>query len=84
MAEADKVAAGALQQAIGVLRNIFHLLKRLNLWPRPLSDLQAHLTAVKPAAVQKNAVKPAAIEILVRAYYYDYGNHRNNTEGTRF
>ncbi len=78
MAEADKVAAGLLQQAIGVLRNIFHLLKRLNLWPRRLSDLQAHLTAVKPAAVQKNTVKPAAIEILVRAYYYDYGNHRNN------
>ncbi len=43
-------------------------------------------TAVKPAAVQKNTVKPAAIEIKVRVYYMinDYGNHRNNTEGTRF
>ncbi len=42
------------------------------------------LTAVKPAAVQKNTVKPAAIEINVRVYYNDYGNHRNNTEETRF
>ncbi len=42
------------------------------------------LTAVKPAAVQKNTVKPAAIEIYVRVYYNDYGNHRNNTEETRF
>ncbi len=41
-------------------------------------------TAVKPAAVQKNTVKPAAIEINVRVYYNDYGNHRNNTKGTRF
>ncbi len=41
-------------------------------------------TAVKPAAVQKNTVKPAAIEIDVRVYYNDYGNHRNNTEETRF
>ncbi len=41
-------------------------------------------TAVKPAAVQKNTVKPAAIEIKVRVYYNDYGNHRNNTEETRF
>ncbi len=41
-------------------------------------------TAVKPAAVQKNTVKPAAIEINVRVYYNDYGNHRNNTEETRF
>ncbi len=41
-------------------------------------------TAVKPAAVQKNTVKPAAIEIYVRVYYNDYGNHRNNTEETRF
>ncbi len=41
-------------------------------------------TAVKPAAVQKNTVKPAAIEIMVRAYYYDYGNCKTNTEGTRF
>ncbi len=41
-------------------------------------------TAVKPAAVQKNTVKPAAIEIDVRVYYNDYGNHRNNTKGTRF
>ncbi len=45
----------------------------------------AHIsTAVKPAAVQKNTVKPAAIEIDVRVYYNDYGNHRNNTEETRF
>ncbi len=36
-----------------------------------------------PAAVQKNTVKPAAIEINVRVYYNDYGNHRNNTKGTR-
>ncbi len=36
------------------------------------------------AAVQKNTVKPAAIEIDVRVYYNDYGNHRNNTEETRF
>ncbi len=42
------------------------------------------ITAVKPAAVQKNTVKPAAIEIKVRVYYNDYGNHRNNTEETRF
>ncbi len=42
------------------------------------------ITAVKPAAVQKNTVKPAAIEIDVRVYYNDYGNHRNNTEETRF
>ncbi len=34
----------------------------------------------KPAAVQKNTVKPAAIEIKVRVYYNDYGNHRDNTE----
>ncbi len=39
---------------------------------------------VKPAAVQKNTVKPAAIEINVRVYCNDYGNHRNNTKGTRF
>ncbi len=39
---------------------------------------------VKPAAVPKNTVKPAAIEIDVRVYYNDYGNHRNNTEETRF
>ncbi len=26
-------------------------------------------TAVKPAAVQKNTVKPAAIEIKLRVYY---------------
>ncbi len=84
MAEADKVAAGALQQAIGVLRNIFSSPETVKSLACPLSDLQAHLTVVKPAAVQKNTVKPAAIEILVRAYYYDYGNHRNNTEGTRF
>ncbi len=44
----------------------------------------ATFTAVKPAAVQKNTVKPAAIEIDVRVYYNDYGNHRNNTEETRF
>ncbi len=42
------------------------------------------MTAVKPAAVQKNTVKPAAIEIILRVYYNDYGNHRNNTKGTRF
>ncbi len=29
-----------------------------------------------------NTVKPAAIEINV--YYNGYGNHRNNTKGTRF
>ncbi len=46
--------------------------------------LHTHYTAVKPAAVQKNTVKPAAIEIDVRVYYNDYGNHRNNTEETRF
>ncbi len=46
--------------------------------------LRAINTAVKPAAVQKNTVKPAAIEINVRVYYNDYGNHRNNTEETRF
>ncbi len=43
-----------------------------------------NVTAVKPAAVQKNTVKPAAIEINVRVYYNDYGNQRNNTEETRF
>ncbi len=45
---------------------------------------RSSVTAVKPAAVQKNTVKPAAIEINVRVYYNDYGNHRNNTEETRF
>ncbi len=35
-----------------------------------LADLAAD-TAVKPAAVQKNTVKPAAIEIMVRVYYND-------------
>ncbi len=50
----------------------------------------AYLTAVKPAAVQKNTVKPAAIEIMVREYYYDYGNvimqdqHRGNALSERF
>ncbi len=57
--------------------------------PGPLNDFSVPLkcqlrTAVKPAAVQKNTVKPAAIEINVRVYYNDYGNHRNNTEETRF
>ncbi len=48
------------------------------------ASLHPFRTAVKPAAVQKNTVKPAAIEINVRVYYNDYGNHRNNTEETRF
>ncbi len=39
-------------------------------------------TAVKPAAVQKNTVKPAAIEKCARVLQ-DYGNHRNNTEERR-
>ncbi len=43
-------------------------------------NLLRHGTAVKPAAVQKNTVKPAAIEIKMRVHYNDYGNHRNNTE----
>ncbi len=46
--------------------------------------LRRNSTAVKPAAVQKNTVKPAANKIKLRVYYYDYGNHRNNTKGTRF
>ncbi len=37
---------------------------------------------IKPAAVGKYTVTPAAIEM--RVYYNDYGNHRDNTEGTRF
>ncbi len=49
-----------------------------------LFNIRRRSTAVKPAAVQKNTVKPAAIEINVRVYYNDYGNHRNNTEETRF
>ncbi len=53
----------------------------LMLW---VGHVSGCFTAVKPAAVQKNTVKPAAIEIKVRVYYNDYGNHRNNTEGTRF
>ncbi len=50
----------------------------------PAENQTPSYTAVKPAAVQKNTVKPAAIEIYVRVYYNDYGNHRNNTEETRF
>ncbi len=51
---------------------------------KPVLERPPCPTAVKPAAVQKNTVKPAAIEINVRVYYNDYGNHRNNTEETRF
>ncbi len=47
-------------------------------------EVRGSFHKAKPAAVQKNTVKPAAIEIKVRVYYNDYGNHRNNTKGTRF
>ncbi len=74
---------GTGQTDSGFSQGFFSILSLMEFSSLPLSPL-ACLTAVKPAAVQKNMVKPAAIEIMVRVYYNDYGNHRNNTKETRF